>query len=162
MSAERPADVFYFDFADPRAYLIAERMPRAEWTPVRAAELSVATPPLAGIAEQVAAAGLQPFVAPDPFPFDSELALLAATYAMTIGKVVAFTLAALRQAYAGGRSLAQADNVVIAAAACEIHPRAVLQAIERESVSRRLADATALAALRGVTVPTVWSPPQGA
>ena len=52
----------------------------------------------------------------------------AATYAKQIGRTVAFSLAAFRQAYAGGRSLGDPDNVLIAAAACEMHPRAVLKA----------------------------------
>ena len=49
--------------------------------------------------------GLQPLRWPDPFPFDSEQALLAATYAKSIGRVVAFSLAAFRQAFAGGHAL---------------------------------------------------------
>ena len=72
--------------------------------------------------------GLQPLRWPDPFPFDSALAMRAATYAKQIGRTVAFALAAFRQAFAGGRSLAEPDNVVIAAAACEMHPAAVLKA----------------------------------
>ena len=47
----------------------------------------------------------------------------AATYAKQIGRAVAFALAAFRQAYAGGRDLVEPDNVLIAAAACEMHPR---------------------------------------
>jgi 2-hydroxychromene-2-carboxylate isomerase len=94
-----------------------------------------------------------------PPAFDSELGLRAATYAKQIGRVVAFALAAFRQAYAGGHDLADEDVVVIAAAACEMHPRAVLQAIEREPVAAALSDATALAARRGVLdVPAVWTP----
>ena len=60
----------------------------------------------------------------------------AATYAKQIGRTVAFALAAFRQAFAGGRAL-DADNVLIAAAACEMHPAAVLKAIELRSVARR-------------------------
>jgi 2-hydroxychromene-2-carboxylate isomerase len=152
--------VFYYDFSDPAAYLIAEQMPQAEWVPVRAAAIAATPPTLDGIADQVAAAGLQPFKAPNPFPFDAEPALRAATYAATIGKVVAFSLAAFRQAYAGGRALDDPDNVVIAAAACEMHPRAVLQAIERDAISERLAAATQLARQRTATVPILWDPGQ--
>ena len=151
-------DVFYFDFARPQAYLIAETMVQAEWVPVRAHDIDPTAPSLDGLAEQVEDRRLQPFNAPTEFPFDAEAALLAATYAATIGKVVAFTLAAFRQAYAGGRSLSDPDNVVIAAAACEMHPRAVMQAIEREAIAQRLADATTLARERIATVPSVWSP----
>ena len=54
----------------------------------------------------------------------------AATFAQKSGRAVAFSLAAFRQAFAGGRDLAETDNVLIAAAACELHPNAVLKAIE--------------------------------
>ena len=52
--------------------------------------------------------GLQPLRWPDPFPFDSLLAMRVATYAKQIGRTVAFALAAFRQAFAGGRVLARA------------------------------------------------------
>ena len=55
-----------------------------------------------------------------------------------IGRAVAFSLAAFRQAFAGGRDLSEVDNVVIAAAACELHPNAVLKAIETQSVKDKL------------------------
>jgi 2-hydroxychromene-2-carboxylate isomerase len=71
---------------------------------------------------------------------------------------VAFALAAFRQAYAGGRSLADPDNVVIAAAACEMHPTAVLKAAELRGVREALDAATARAAALGVRdVPAVWT-----
>ena len=44
-------------------------------------------------------------------PFDSELAMRAATYAKGTGRAVAFSLAAFRQAWCGGRALGDADNV---------------------------------------------------
>jgi 2-hydroxychromene-2-carboxylate isomerase len=65
--------------------------------------------------------------------------------------VVPFAQAAFRQAFAGGHSLAGADNVLIAAAACEMHPTAVLKAIELTSIRERLCAATAAAAGLGVT-----------
>lgn len=71
---------------------------------------------------------------PDPFPFDGELAALAATFAKQTGRAVAFSLAAMRQAFAAGRDLSVEDNVLIAAAACELHPRAVLKAVESRAV----------------------------
>jgi 2-hydroxychromene-2-carboxylate isomerase len=90
-----------------------------------------------------AALGLQPVRWPDPFPFDSERAMLAATYAKSIGRAVAFSLAAFRQAYAGGRPLDDDDTILIAAAACEMHPRAVLKALETQGVREALEEATA-------------------
>ena len=55
-----------------------------------------------------------------------------------------FAQAAFRQAFAGGRSLQDPDYVLIAAAACEMHPAAVLRggracAASREQLERRTA-----------------------
>jgi 2-hydroxychromene-2-carboxylate isomerase len=86
--------------------------------------------------------GLQPLRWPDPFPFDSSLAMRAATYAKSIGRAVPFAQAAFRQAFAGGHSLEDPDVVLIAAAACEMHPAAVLRGVELRSVAQQLADAT--------------------
>ena len=156
---------FYLDLSSPEAWLSAERilglMPvPCEWVPVR-------MPFAAGFrcAEdedifrmEIERAAPQPVRWPDDFPFDSELAQLAATYAKAGGKTVAFCLAAFRQAYAGGRSLAEQENVLIAAAACEIHPRALLKALETRSIAQRLDEATALARERGVrSTPAFWT-----
>jgi 2-hydroxychromene-2-carboxylate isomerase len=73
----------------------------------------------------------------------------AATYAKQIGRTVPFALAAFRQAFAGGRVL-DVDTVLIAAAACEMHPAAVLKAVELRSVREELARQTATAADLGV------------
>ncbi len=100
--------------------------------------------------------GLQPMRWPADFPFDSELAMLVATYAKSIGRVVPFAQAAFRQAFAGGHSLASTDSVLIAAAACEMHPTAVLKGAGLALVHERLATATTEAAQLGVTdVPAV-------
>ncbi|MGH2970046.1 MAG: hypothetical protein ACRDK0_13430, partial [Solirubrobacteraceae bacterium] len=87
---------------------------------------------------------------PDPFPSDTEWALLAATYAKQIGRAVAFSLAAFRQAFAAGRDLGERDSVLIAAAACEMHPTAVVKGAGLGSIATRLAEATAAAAAAGV------------
>jgi 2-hydroxychromene-2-carboxylate isomerase len=82
--------------------------------------------------------------------------MLAATYAKRIGKTVAFALAAFRQAYAGGNALSDHDNVLIAAAACEIHPTALLRATQTRGVADELARASAQALALGVfDVPAV-------
>jgi 2-hydroxychromene-2-carboxylate isomerase len=163
---------FYFDLGSPDAYLAAERvlqtMPVAtEWIPVLARDLPGVESfdafrcaeerdiVLARYAEAVARRGLQPLRWPDPFPFDSALAMRAATYAKQIGRTVPFALAAFRQAFAGGRAL-DADTVLIAAAACEMHPAAVLKAIETRLVRDELARRTAEAVEAGVRdVPAV-------
>ena len=99
---------------------------------------------------------LQPIRWPEPFPFDSSLAMLVATYAASIGRAVPFAQAAFRQAFAGGHSLADPDFVLIAAAACEMHPTAVLRGAEMRSTAERLATATMSAASAGVTdVPAI-------
>ena len=77
--------------------------------------------------------------------------MLAATYAKRIGRAVAFSLAAFRQAFAGGRDLGDSDTVLIAAAACEMHPTAVLKGIELRSTAEALAEATERARLDGVS-----------
>ena len=110
---EPGAPVFHFDLGSPEAYLAAERvlqvMPVATpWVPVLARDLGPPPPPVDRDGDSprgAAEAGLQPLRWPDPFPFDSELAMQAATYARSIGRVVAFSLAAFRQAFAGGRAL---------------------------------------------------------
>jgi 2-hydroxychromene-2-carboxylate isomerase len=167
----RPA--FFFDLASPVAYLAAERAlqthPGVEWVPVLARELPGAETfdayrcaeerdiALAQIERSASERGLQPLRWPDPFPFDSLFAMRVATYAKQIGRTVAFALAAYRQAFAGGRSLADPDNVVIAAAACEMHPSAVVKAAELRGVRDALEEATARAVELGVRdVPAVW------
>jgi 2-hydroxychromene-2-carboxylate isomerase len=167
---------FYFDLGSPLAYLAAERilhiLPQpAEWQPVLARELG--DPPTAEsfqafrceteaevfraeIERRAGELGLQPLRWPADFPFDSETAMRAATYARSIGRAVPFAQAAFRQAYAGGHSLARIDNVLIAAAACEMHPAAVLRGTELLSVREQLSAATAAAARAGVSdVPAV-------
>jgi 2-hydroxychromene-2-carboxylate isomerase len=164
---------FYFDLRSPLAYLAAERVLHvlpapARWRPVlatglRGAESSDAfrcgeeqeifRAELQRRAEQL---GLQPLRWPTGFPFDSSLAMCAATYATSIGRGVPFAQAAFRQAFAAGRDLSELDNVLIAAAACEMHPRAIKAALRRAALQRELHDATARAAAEGVRdVPAV-------
>ena len=132
------------------------------WVPVLARELQPpATPPIDrdDFAARAERAGLQPVRWPEPFPFDSELAMQAATYARSIGRVVAFSLAAFRQAFAGGRALSSEDAVVIAGSGCEMHPKALLTGCRTRGTRNALARETALAAQRGArSVPAVWVP----
>jgi 2-hydroxychromene-2-carboxylate isomerase len=100
--------------------------------------------------------GLPPIVWPDPWPGNTLFAMRVATYAAQIGRPAAFALPAFRQAYAAGRDLGDPDNVLLAAAACEMHPRAVTAAAESRAVKDALRAATEEAAKRGVLgVPTV-------
>jgi len=150
---------FYFDLAIPGAYLAAERILQvlpgpAEWRPIIASEQQGLS--RADIERRAQELGLQPVRWPEPFPFDSSLAMRVATYAASIGRTVPFAQAAFRQAFAGGHSLAERDFVLIAAAACEMHPAAVLRAAELRSTAERLAASSAEARRAGVTeVPAV-------
>jgi 2-hydroxychromene-2-carboxylate isomerase len=163
---------FYYDFASPEAYLAAERVMHVlpevpEWIPVRLAGLAAGGVGAFRCAEEeqiykseyerrAARQGLQMIRWPDPFPADTEWALRVATYAKQIGRAVAFSLAAFRQAFAGGRDLSDPDNVLIAAAACEMHPVAVAKGAGLKSIGERLDRATAAAAEAGVLdVPAV-------
>jgi 2-hydroxychromene-2-carboxylate isomerase len=96
------------------------------------------------------ATDLQTLRWPDPYPPDSEFAMLVATYAREIGRCVAFSLAAFRQAYAAGRDLGDRDTVLIAGAACELHPAALIKGAGLRSTRERLDAATADAIAAGV------------
>jgi 2-hydroxychromene-2-carboxylate isomerase len=176
--AERRA-VFYYDFNSPYSYLAAERISslfaeagaqQPEWQPISFGHVlkqSGRRPwsfeedkgaDFAEIQRRASERGLPEVVYPDGWPIDnySLNPVRAATYAKESGRVVSFSLAAFRQVFAAGRSLKEVENVLIAAAACELHPNAVLKGIETASVKARLQEATDGAIERGVEgVPTV-------
>jgi 2-hydroxychromene-2-carboxylate isomerase len=80
----------------------------------------------------------------------------AATFAKQTGRAVSFALAGFRQAFAAGRDLGDPENVLVAAAACELHPNAVTKAVETRAVKDALREATEAAAEEGVIgVPSV-------
>ena len=159
--------VFYYDLASPESYLAAERLSDVlgvvpEWTPVQATRLPAGDLTAFRCAEErdihmleierlAAARGMQPLRWPAGWPVEVELALCVATYAKQIGRGVAFSLAAFRQAFAAGRDLSTPDGVVIAAAACEMHPTAVLRSAETRGVREALAAATEEARAAGAT-----------
>jgi 2-hydroxychromene-2-carboxylate isomerase len=136
--------IFYYDLGDPGCYLLAERILAElpvvpEWEPVHAGSLDLDrwvadSPDPDELARAIQDQGLQPLRLPARWPPDTERAMLAATYAKHIGRAVAFSLAAFRQAFAGGRDLSDEGTVLIAAAACEMHPAAVLKGITLRSV----------------------------
>jgi 2-hydroxychromene-2-carboxylate isomerase len=169
--------VFYFDLGSPYAYLTAERISgvfteaglgQPEWQPILLGGLfkrfergSWAETPARGegVAEielRAAGYGLQAIRWPHPWPGNTLYAMRAATFAKQSGRTVAFALAAFRQAFAAGRDLSDPDNVLIAAAACELHPRAVEKAVATQSVKRELIESTERAGDLGVRgVPAV-------
>jgi 2-hydroxychromene-2-carboxylate isomerase len=108
------------------------------------------------VERRASAYGLPPIRWPDPWPGNTLLAMRAATFAKQTGRAVSFALAAFRQAFAAGRDLTEAENVLIAAAAAELHPRAVTKAVETDAVKKALRDATERAGDAGIRgVPTL-------
>jgi 2-hydroxychromene-2-carboxylate isomerase len=172
---DRP--LFFYDLGSPYAYLAAERVSAVfaeardeppEWRPILLGGLfkrfgrgswamgAGRDDGMHEIERRASAYGLPPISWPEPFPGNTLVAMRAATYAKEIGRAPSFSLAAFRQAFAAGRDLTEPDNVLLAAAAAEMHPRAVLSAIERDSVKRALREATELAGDLGVRgVPSV-------
>jgi len=169
-----PSDVrFYFDLSSVESYLMAERMLDAlpvvaEWQPVARERLPGPSTEafrcaseqeiyVAELQRRAANANIQPLRWPPAWPeLDSTEAMLAATYAKSIGRAVAFAQAAFRQIFAGGRDPADRDTLVIAGAACEMHPRALVQAITLSATARTLVSATQRAIAVGVhEVPAV-------
>ncbi len=123
-----------------------------EWEPVLAASIGAGEADVdrSLIEHRAAELSLQPVRWPRHWPTDTRQALLAATYAKRIGRAVAFSLAAFRQAFAAGRDLADQDTVLIAAAACEMHPTAVLRGIALRSIAGALEQAGERALTAGV------------
>jgi 2-hydroxychromene-2-carboxylate isomerase len=175
------APVFYYDFSSPYSYLAAERISglfaeagvqQPEWVPIsfghlirRSGRVPWSLRPegpdqadLDEIQRRAAERGL-PEVRYEPgWPRDSYslIPVRAATFAKQSGRVVSFSQAAFRQRFAAGRDLSEPDNVLIAAAACELHPKAVLKGIETKAVKEALQSATEEAIEIGVQgVPTV-------
>jgi 2-hydroxychromene-2-carboxylate isomerase len=169
LSGERAT--FYFDLGSPYAWLTAERisglftdaeLEQPEWQPIllgglfkRFGRESWANGEgredgIADIEQRARDYGLPALVWPEPWPGNTLFAMRAATFAKQTGRTVSFALAAFRQAFAAGRDLTEHDNVLIAAAACELHPNAVSKAVGTESVKRALIEATDQAAELGV------------
>jgi 2-hydroxychromene-2-carboxylate isomerase len=171
---DRP--VFYYDFNSPYAWLAAERVNAVlpvppVWQPISFGHIlkqsgrepwSFAEPTKTeGMREIERRAAERGLPAPrwiDGWPHEtySLLPLRAAIFAQQTGRVVSFSLAAFRQFFNAGRTLSELDNVLIAAAACELHPRAVTKGVESQSVKDALREATDQAIALGVEgVPTV-------
>ncbi|MEA2333443.1 MAG: hypothetical protein QOH58_3581 [Thermoleophilaceae bacterium] len=164
---------FYYDLGSPYAWLAAERihhvLPQvAVWQPILLGGIwkqtggrSWATTDkrdegMKEVEQRAQRYGLLPTRWPDDWPTNTLTAMRAAVFAQQTGRAVAFSLAAFRQAFAAGKDLSEVDNVLIAAAACELHPNAVLKAIELQSTKDRLKQATQEAYDRGVRgVPSV-------
>ncbi|HWH44297.1 MAG TPA: DsbA family protein [Thermoleophilaceae bacterium] len=169
----RTRPVFLYDLGSPYAWLAAERVnsmfdPPPEWQPILLGGLfklngrsswaltEAREEGMAEIERRARDYGLMDVRWPDPWPGNTLTAMRAASFAKDAGRAVAFSLAAFRQAFCAGRDLTEVDNVLIAAAACELHPRAVLKGIETRAVKERLRAATEAAHAAGVPgVPSV-------
>ena len=114
--------VFYYDLGSPYSYLTAERLQRVlpvvpVWQPILLGGIWQQTGGQswgftderdAGIAEVERRAQeyeLMPVRWPEGWPNNTLKAMRAAVFAQSIGRAVAFSLAAFRQAFAGGRDL---------------------------------------------------------
>ena len=175
----RVRSIFYYDFNSPYSYLAAERISglfaeaeveQPEWQPISFGHVLKETgrrpwsyeedkrADLAEIDRRMRERGLPEIRYPEGWPIDnySLNPLRAAIYAKESGRVVSFTLACFRQVFAAGRDMSDLDNVLLAAAACELHPNAVLKGMETKSVKDRLRAATEEALERGIAgIPTV-------
>jgi 2-hydroxychromene-2-carboxylate isomerase len=172
---------FYYDFNSPYSYLAAERisglfaeagLEQPEWQPISFGHLLRTTgrrpwslPPegpdptdLEEIQRRADERGLPRVVYPEGWPIEnySLNPVRAAIFAKESGRVISFSLACFRQVFAAGRDMSDLDNVLVAAAACELHPNAVLKGIETRSVKDKLRAATDEALELGVEgIPTV-------
>jgi 2-hydroxychromene-2-carboxylate isomerase len=169
--------VFYYDLGSPYAYLSAERisglfteagLEQPEWQPVLLgglfrhfdrgswARTEARAEGIAEIERRAASYDLPPIVWPEAWPGEMLTAMRVATFAKQTGRTVSFSLAAFRQQFAAGKDLTDPDNVMIAAAATELHPRALQSAVKTAIVKDALREATDAAAAAGVFgVPSV-------
>lgn len=154
--------IFFYDLGSPDCYLMAELVLGGgavpEFEPVLASDLGASLTDVdrASVERRAGEQGLQPVRWPRRWPPDTRTAMLAATYAKRIGRGVAFSAAAFRQAFAGGRDLSEEETLLIAGAACEMHPSALLKGIALRSTAQGLAEAAARARACGVDrVPAV-------
>lgn len=168
---------FYYDLGSPYAYLTAERIhavfeqagaPAPVWKPILLgglfqrfgrgswARTDGREEGMREVERRAQAYGLPPIRWPESWPGSYLFAMRVATFATEIGRGVSLPLAAFRQHFAAGRDLSQPDNVLIAAASAELHPRALTTAVGRDSIKRALREATDAAGDAGVRgVPSV-------
>jgi 2-hydroxychromene-2-carboxylate isomerase len=125
-----PKVTFYFDLGSPYAYLAAERLGTLlpepiEWQPILLGGLFRATgrsswslgddrrrqAGMAEIERRARAYGLPPVRWPDPWPTNYLTAMLATTFAFTVGRGREFTQRAFRGAFQEGADLSIAERV---------------------------------------------------
>jgi len=168
--------VFFYDFYSPYSYLAAERVNAVlpvvpEWRPIsfgHILKMAERTPwsferdedwhaRWDDIRARAASRALPEPRVPDGWPVEtySLLGARAATFAKQSGRAVAYSLALFRQVFAGGRTLDE-DTVLLAGAACELHPNALKKGVASKTVKDALAHATEEAFALGVRgIPTI-------
>lgn len=169
--------LFHYDLNCPWSWIAAERISRTfadqgaelpEWRPIAGWRLAEEGEPTrspsaldevrVAVVKRATALGLAEPRFPEGWPeeTESEVALLGVLYAAEAGRVIAVSLAAFRQQFAAGRSLSDIDNVLIAAASCELHPKAVSKGIQSPAIAKGLENNTEQARELGVRLtPTV-------
>ena len=174
--ADRAQPVFFYDFYSPYSYLAAERVNSAmpvvpEWRPISFGHIlkqSGRRPWSFDLGEdhdahwdaidaRAAERELPEVKRPAGWPIDtySVIGARAATFAKGSGRAVAYSLALFRQVFAAGRTLDEA-TILIAGAACELHPNALLKGLKSRAVKDDLVRATNEAYELGVRgVPTI-------
>ena len=168
--------VFFYDFYSPYSYLAAERVNSLlpvvpEWRPISFGHIlkQSGRRPWSfepgeerdahwkEIEARAAERGLPAVKQPSGWPIDtySVIGVRAATFAKRSGRAVAYSLALFRQIFAAGRTLDE-ETILIAGAACELHPNALLKGVESRAVKDELVQATTEAYELGVRgVPTL-------
>ena len=165
---------FYFDYHSPYVYLalnrIDELIPDATWKPIaypillhQQGRLEEAmnrnrTAALAEAKRRAEERGLPAMKVPEGFPNEtwSVAPLRAGLFAAEQGRLREFSHAIGRKLFVEGRSLADLENVLAAAAAAGLDPQEVASAIERPDIKERLKGHTDEALSRGVSgIPTV-------
>jgi 2-hydroxychromene-2-carboxylate isomerase len=156
-AADSDQPTFYYDLGSPACYLMAETIMTElpvvpEWEPVHAA--SVLDDPerfdRAQLEHRAAELQLQPWRWPQRWPPDTRQASLAAAYAKRVGRAVVFSLATFRQEFAGGRDIGDQSTVLIAGAACEMHPTALVKGMGLRSTIHALQQANERARAVGI------------
>jgi 2-hydroxychromene-2-carboxylate isomerase len=168
--------VFFYDFYSPYSYLAAERvnalMPVVpEWRPISFGHILKQSGRRPWSFDQgddhdanwdeidarATQRGLPALKRPAGWPIDSYsvIGARAATFAKGSGRAVAYSLALFRQIFAAGRTLDE-ETMLIAGAACELHPNALLKGVDSRTVKDELVNATNEAYELGVRgVPTI-------
>jgi 2-hydroxychromene-2-carboxylate isomerase len=170
-----PAVTFYFDLGSPYAYLAAERVDAlmtqpVAWQPLLLGGLFKANGRSswavadderrrAGMAEverRARAYGLPAIRWPQEWPTNYLVAMLAATFAFTVGRGREFTLQAFRNAFQEGWELSDPERVFQTAAQAGLDRDELEAATRHPQIKQELRRATDAASALGVIgVPTL-------